>query len=91
MDRASENDSTSSADHESLEDDEVLNPWEQRGAMAVNTYPVTLRCEQEVQRSASSRLRAFQQQRDDFHRHYKLPDADEPSIINTGEANDLRE
>lgn len=64
--------------------------WDQRTTCAVNLYPVTLRREQEVQRSQAGRHRALENRRQHFLDEYDLDEADGPSLIDTSEARDLR-
>lgn len=64
--------------------------WDQRTTCAVNLYPVTLRREQEVQRSQAGRHRALENRRQHFLDEYDLDEADGLSLIDTSEARDLR-
>ena len=90
MESASDTEGSSTSGQE-LSQDSELDPWEHRAAIAVNSYPVMLRHEQEVQRSQSGRQRAFQQCREDFQHHYDLQDAEDPSIVKKWEVHNLRE
>jgi len=52
--------------------------WNQRGSCTVNIYPVTLRREQELQRSQAGRHQTLKNRRDHFLQEYDLDEADQP-------------
>ena len=64
--------------------------WNQKSSCTINVYPVTLRRKQELQRSQAGRHQALENHHDRFLQEYDLDKANEPSLIDTSEARDLR-
>ena len=85
MDLSETEDSSFESDCECAKDGKV-HSWDARPSLAINSYTVSLRREQEVCRSERGRLAAFQRQREEFLADYEFPGVEVKSIIDTPEA-----